>query len=379
MSNQPKKFDVAIVGGGIVGLANAWMAARMGRSVVLLERDRTAVGASVRNFGMIWPIGQPKGELFELALRSRSLWLELKLKAGIWVNECGSIHLARHEDEQAILEEFVQGDWQSKEIKILTPVEIAAMSNGANTDGLLCGMWSPFELCVNPPQCIGQITRWIAQQDRVCVQTGVMVSNICDNRLTTSCGQSFQADRIAVCSGSDFETLFPDVYRESGLKKCKLQMMATDAQPDGWTLGPHLAGGLTLRHYRSFDSCPTLPALKQRIADEKPLLDKYGIHVMASQNDAGHVVLGDSHIYDGDITPFDSTEIDELIMDELASLIRLPQFKIARRWHGIYAKHPEKHVLINEPFANCKIINATGGAGMTLSFGLAEQLWENWN
>ena len=116
--------------------------------------------------------------------------------------------------------------------------------------------------------------------------------------LTTGCGQTIQAERIAVCSGSDFETLFPEAFRAAGLKKCKLQMMATGAQPGNWALGPHLAGGLTLRHYRSFEPCPSLPKLKQRIALEKPLLDRFGIHVMASQNDAGQVILGDSHVYD---------------------------------------------------------------------------------
>ena len=162
MSKSPTKVDVAVVGGGIVGLANAWMAARKGHRVALFERDRVATGASIRNFGMVWPIGQPQGELFELALRSRSYWLELKLKAGVWANECGSLHLARHEDEEAVLQEFIESGYQSNEVKLLNAAEVIAKSNGANPDGLRCAMWSPNEICVNPPEA--HVTNHIVAQ-----------------------------------------------------------------------------------------------------------------------------------------------------------------------------------------------------------------------
>jgi glycine/D-amino acid oxidase-like deaminating enzyme len=60
-------YDDAVIGAGILGLAHAYHLARRGRKVVVLERDRGAMGASVRNFGMLWPIGQPPGVLRDLA------------------------------------------------------------------------------------------------------------------------------------------------------------------------------------------------------------------------------------------------------------------------------------------------------------------------
>ena len=379
MKNDDQHFDVAIVGAGILGLAHALVAAESKQRVVLFERDSRASGASIRNFGMVWPIGQPQGELFETAMRSRERWLQLREDAGVWVQECGSLHVARHPDELAVIEEFV-GLWEgSQSPSVLTPEQTLQKSSAVNSDGLLGALWSSTELCVNPKNAIHQIASWLIESNISTVNFSTAIAEInSDNELVTATGKKYRADRIVVCSGSDFETLFPVHYRNAGLRKCKLQMMSTVPQNNGWSLGPHIAGGLTLRHYHSFKDCQTLPLLKNRIANSNPKLDEFGIHVMAAINDASEVILGDSHVYDDQITPFDSAEIDELILDEIQKLIRVPELRIQKRWHGIYAKHPEKHIVELEPQPNCKIVTAPGGAGMTLSFGIAEQTWKNW-
>jgi hypothetical protein len=49
--------------------------------------------------------------------------------------------------------------------------------------------------------------------------------------------------------------------------------------------------------------------------------------------------------------------------------------QISETWNGIYAKmtHGETE-FIHKPQAGVTIVNGMGGAGMTLSFGLAEEI-----
>jgi FAD dependent oxidoreductase TIGR03364 len=376
VATEAQRADVAVVGGGVVGLAFAWEAARRGRSVVLFDRTTRPQGASVRNFGMIWPIGQPPGPDYDCAMRSRARWLELKAMAGLWVAECGSVHLAHQDDEDAVLREFAEAaPALGVSCEYLPAAEVVRRFPAFDRPGLKGALHSPNELAVNPPDALARLPHFLAEAHGVQLRLGVTVTDIEMPRLRTATGETWHAERVFVCTGTDFETLFPDAFATSGLCRCKLQMMKTAPQPGGRQLGPHLAGGLTLCHYKAFEMCPSLPALKRRVAETMPDYVKYGIHILVSQNDRGEVVIGDSHEYDEDISPFDKSEIDDLILARLRVLANLSDWTIAARWHGVYAKHPTKTFVTVEPQPECVIAVSPGGAGMTLSFGLAEEWW----
>ncbi len=371
-----RSVDVAVVGAGIVGLAWAWAAARRGRSVVVFERGRRAEMASVRNFGMVWPIGQPAGDLYRTATASRRRWLELRA-GGVWVQECGSVHAVYEDDERAVLEEFAAAaPGRGVGCELLTPAVAVARFPHLNPDRLKAVLHSPTECVVDPRQAVAQLPRFLADTLGVRFHFGTTVTAVDMPTVHTADGGRWTAEAVCVCGGADFETLFPEAFAASGLRRCKLQMMATGPQPHGWRMGPHLAGGLTLAHYKAFDGCPTLPAVKARFAATMPEYVKYGIHVMASQNELGEVVIGDSHEYDADISPFDKPLVDGLILDYLSKMLRLPDPTVVRRWHGVYAKHPTAVQFSAEPQPGCHVFSSPGGAGMTLSFGLADAWWD---
>jgi len=369
---------VAVVGGGIVGLAHAWSAAQRGWKVTLFERHRHAQGATVRNFGMVWPIGQPPGHPLEVARVSRSRWLEFAKATGFPVQQCGSIHLAHRPDEWEVIQQFAElAPGLGYECSLLNASGVLDLAAGANPRGLLGGLFSPMELGVDPRRAAAALANWLVEAHGVRICPSVEVGAVTPGPRVIVAGEKLPFDRVVVCAGSDFAAFFPNEFANSSLKNCKLQMLGTGPQPASWKLGPHLASGLTLRHYSNFQICPGLPALAARIAAETPELDRWGIHVMASQPVDGRIILGDSHEYGEEITPFDQAVIDELMVRELHKVFHLPDWTITERWHGIYAKNPAGYTLRADPLPGVSVSTGTGGSGMTMSFGIAEEFWSD--
>jgi FAD dependent oxidoreductase TIGR03364 len=365
------RADIAVVGGGILGLAHAYVLARAGRKVVLFERNGRAAGASIRNFGMIWPVGQPAGEMHALAMRSRELWIEVLNHTKLGFRPTGSLHVAHHQDEAEVLREFAAvAPAHGYPCEWLDERATRGKSEAVNPCGLKGSLWSPTELTVDPRAIVAQFPEHL-KQIGVEMRYGTPVRTIDLPRVIGK--ETWEADQVIVCSGDDFETLYPESFAGRGLTRCKLQMMRTVPQPGGWELGPSLAAGLTLRFYKSFLICQSLSRLRDRIAAEKAEYDRWGIHVLASQTADGAITLGDSHEYGMEINIFNQSHIDDLILREAAVFMRLQSWTIAERWYGVYALHPQLPVFRAEPVPGVKIVTAPGGSGMTLSFGLAEQ------
>ena len=327
-----KKADVAIVGAGILGLAHAYMLGRRGRSVVVLERSPQAAGASVRNFGMIWPVGQPAGRLHEMALRSRELWLEVLEAARLPYFPTGSLHVVYREDEAAVAQEFCDvGPRLGYQCSWLDRDAVLERSNAVRPTGMLGevligAIWSPGEITVDPRVTLARLPRFLSEKFGVRFRMGMAARSI-NLPVIEAGGEKWEVGAAIVCAGDDFESLYPEMFRASGLTRCKLQMMRTRPQPEGWQLGPALAAGLTLRFYESFQVCRTLRALQERIAAETPEYDRWGIHVLVSQTAGGELTIGDSHEYGAAVEPFDRAEIDDLILQYARGFLQAPNLE----------------------------------------------------
>jgi len=104
---------------------------------------------------------------------------------------------------------------------------------------------------------------------------------------------------------------------------------------------------------------------------------KWGIHVMVSQNDKLELTVGDSHEYGLTFDPFDKVFINELVLKYLKQFAVTDDWKLIQSWHGIYPKMTDGATdVFLQPDPGVYILNGMGGAGMTLSFGFAEECVE---
>ena len=98
-------FDIAVIGGGVMGCGTALHVARGGMRTVLLEKGRLCREASGANAGGMTLQDKP-AEMIPYFLEARSLWRS----APDWLGrvnghvETGGLMLAFREDEEALLE-----------------------------------------------------------------------------------------------------------------------------------------------------------------------------------------------------------------------------------------------------------------------------------
>ncbi len=367
-----------VIGAGIVGLAAARALALQRFQVTVIERSEIAVGASIRNFGMVWPIGQPDGLLYNRAMRSRQIWKEIADSIGIWYHEAGSLHVANYTDEWEVLQELHASFSQNnRPVKLMDPDAISKEFKGVKSNNLLGGLYSSTELIVDPREAIASIPSYLHEYMDVKFIWGKQVNAVQQGAVWIG-DEKMEADIICICSGADFETLYPEHFAKTDMWKCKLQMMRYASTENNNGIGTSVCGGLSLIHYQAFKAAASLEKLKKRYDSEMAEYLKWGIHVMVSQNQVGELTVGDSHEYGHTFDPFDKSFINKMIMDYMATFMQTDDWKLVQSWNGIYPKlkNGEAGMLL-KPSEDVYIINGLGGAGMTLSFGYAEELLSN--
>lgn len=361
-------FDIAIVGAGIVGLAHALAATRLGLSVVVIDRDAQANGASIRNFGFVTVTGQEQGRVWRRARRSRDVWAEVAGPAGIAVQQSGLAMVAQRPEARLVCEAFLETDMADccRWIEGAGAKALLGEMRPAHLEGVL---WSDIDLRVESRTAIPALAAWLERGRGVAFRRGVAVHHVESGRLDTATGV-VRAQHIIVCPGDDLTSLFPDALARAEITRCKLQMLRL-ASP-GYRLPATVMSDLGLVRYLGYAALPEAKALRRRLQAERPDHLANGIHLIVAQGGDGSLIVGDSHHYAPTPDPFASDAVDRLILEEFRAVFgTVPP--VLERWTGTYAS-AAGHSIIETPVEGVRLVVVTSGTGASTSFALAEEV-----
>ena len=363
------EFDLAIIGGGIIGLAHAYTAAKRGKSVVVIERDTRAVGASIRNFGFITVTGQAQETVWPVARRSRDIWAEIAAPAGIDIEHRGLLLTARYEESVAVLEAFMRTE-MAEGCALITPDELRAQHPRICAGTNLLTLWSPHELRVESRTAIPKLTEWLASHWGVTFMTGTAALNVAPPHIETSRGR-VRAEAAIICPGDDFHSLYADRIAAYRPKRCILTMLRL-ANP-GFDLGAGIMSDLGLVRYEGYAALPEAAPLKAKMVRDYADHLAHGVHLIVVQSADGSLVVGDSHHYDDTPWPFADAQSEALILDEFQAATGTAPPPVMERWTGIYSSASEPY-FVDTPADKVRIVMVTSGTGASMSFGLAERV-----
>lgn len=381
MKMENIKYDFVIVGAGALGVFHAYHALKAGKKVLLLEKDKMAQEATVRNFGHVVPSGLVPGSIWhQYGTAATAYYKSIQKECNIGIRNNGSCYIASTDSEVAVLEElqtkFREVDytselWTKEQILTAYPNVLASYAKAA--------LFFPQEVSAESEVLIGNVLHYLLEKystqltflNLTTVVDVTVNANSCNVHTATK--QSFEAEHCVVCSGRDFKMLFPEVYKNSGLVVAKLNMMSTFPQPEIQLPG-NILTGLTIRRYESFVSTD---AYKNLNVDDVPQDCKdYGIHVLFKQRIDGSIIIGDSHQYASIVdqddlgTFYNDNEINNVLLREAKAILQLKDWNIAKHWSGYYAQHTDEifNKTINQ---RVHIVTGIGGKGMTTSAGYA--------
>jgi D-hydroxyproline dehydrogenase subunit beta len=381
-SAMNKRYDLLVVGAGIVGLAHAYEARKRGLSVTVIEQNAQCTGASIRNFGFITVSGQSSQDTWQRAVYSAQVWRALAGLAKIRILHQGTWILCQRLEAVEVAKAFLK-----------TPMGAActfypkasykdlASQGFINTNSLrlqeaLGLLYSPHEFRVESKEAIPQLTNYLQTELDVNFCWNTEVLSIDDSFIQTS-NDRIDASRVVICPGAQLTGIAKSYIEKHHLEQCTLQMLRVKVQ-DGFILPGSVMTDNSLARYLGWSALPEAAALKERIAQEMPEYVKEGIHLIVVQSADGSLIVGDSHRYGSSEDVFASSKIDQLIIELMYRVLNITEHKVIERWTGVYPSSKVQDALIEKVSSRIRVAIVSSGTGASTAFGLAKDNFNEW-
>ncbi|WP_161976393.1 TIGR03364 family FAD-dependent oxidoreductase [Mycolicibacterium sp. CH28] len=365
---------VTIVGGGVLGTTHAWEAVHRGHTVVQLEREVEARGATVRNFGLVWVSGRSDFEL-EAALRARELWEAIAARVpGVGFRPAGSLTLLRSPREVAVAEEVAdRPDAARRGFSVLEPDRVRAL-NPPLRGKFLAALHCSRDAAVESRQALPAVRAHLAATGRYTFVPGTEARSVDGGVVRDDRDRTYHGDLVLLCPGAAHGGLTREVAGDLPVRRVRLQMMQTE--PLGEALTTAIADGDSFRYYPGYAG----PALNDLRGNEPqdPVAETNHMQLLCVQRLHGGLTIGDTHEY---TEPF-GFDVHEAPYTYLTGLVEeflgRPLPAIRQRWAGVYSQcaDPGDLVCRRQAGDGVWVITGPGGRGMTLAPAIAEQTAE---
>jgi FAD dependent oxidoreductase TIGR03364 len=370
----PTKVDLAVVGAGVVGLAHAVEAHARGLSVLVVDAAARPSGATTRRGGHVAVTTQAATAL-ACALTSRERWLKLGRDAGFGVRECGSVVVARHPDELAVLDDLVAaraGD--------AVALDGRSVAERTAVPDALGGVFLPLDLRVEPAAALTAVADWLDSHPQAHVAWGTAAQTFDAGSgctLVRTARGEVVARRVVVAVGHDVGQLFWEAG--AAVSTLRRQMLRVEPPTPGdpgagarLTTGPVVVGTTTFLRDGAYTASRTVGAVQERWRATRPEVLDHDLHLTLCAQPDGSLVVGDGLMPAG---PARSEAVDELLLREAAELLGVDRLTVRSRWSApelVRADGADRDpFVVTEPLPGVRTVNVTDGLATTTALGLA--------
>jgi glycine/D-amino acid oxidase-like deaminating enzyme len=331
--------DLIVIGGGLVGGAIAWGAARLGASVALLDEGDIAFRAARGNFGLVWVQSKGAGmpPYAHWSRRSSELWptlaATLQQQTGVdtGLRQPGGFMFCLSDEEyenRASIVRRMHNESGDIGTRMLDRAEVRAMVPGLG-DRVVGGSFCPIDGHASPLYLLRALHQ-DAQANGVAYRAGRKVDRIdaAPNDFTVHSGaERFSAPRVVVAAGLGSKDLAPMV-------------------------------GLSM---------PVVPLQGQIIITERlPRFLEYATHV-ARQTEEGTVMLGDSQEDVGFDISTKVSVLSEIAARNVRVFPHLRDANIVRTWAALRVMSPDGYPIYEQSERFPGAFAATCHSGVTLA------------
>ena len=344
-SVSAKKYDVVVVGAGIVGAACADECARQGMRVAVVDGDVIGGGTTAAGMGHIVVMDDSEAQ-FALTRYSQQLWQELcsALPIDVEYEQCGTIWVAADEQEMAeVRRKQVYYGQRDVPVEVLDQAALESAEPNLRK-GLAGGLLVPEDGVLYPP-CAARFLIERAQAGGATIHLGCPVSQIGNGLVRLNDGQKLSAGAIINAAGNGAASLAPGL----AIKNRKGHLIITDRYPGFVRHQLVELGYLKSAHSTTGDS----------------------VAFNVQPRKTGQILIGSSRQYGVEDKQVDNPILLRMLRRAEEYMPDLRQMSTIRVWTGFRAATPDKLPLIGPWPGDPTVFLATGHEGLGITTSLA--------